>query len=339
MKLSQKLTNKVILIVLSLVTAFIIGQPNRNPNSAAMPGSNPFLFEKSLQNPVQRLIVKNPDFSPPVRIISAKVRKGAIKFGEKFIEDDDDWFRNLAIEVINESGRSVNFVEIGILFREATSDHKPPASWSIEFGDNPFKPNISPSSSARVTPIEPGKLQKIELSDADFGQLKYFLTIADFPASLHHIEVRVTAIGFVDGTAWQFGHMLRRDPKHPSGWSPPPPKVEEAPINAPGGSAQNRTAFFLKSKGFGNEAGWRFLNAAWNEPSIPTPVCGLAYSVQSSCNPQPPGCQYTLVQLDTGAYGNDILEPTTAPCRITINGTTVTCTFKLSVQAAACVAC
>ena len=245
MNVSATTLNRFFMMFTVLLAVLLLISPASSSRNDAMTLNLGSAVATSQENQGQRRVLKRSDFSPPVRISRVKTEKGPIKFDEAFIDYDDDWFKGFTVEVINESGKTINYIEIEIIFQQTTKDHKPPAIWTMAYGISPFKQQSAQASLGKVTPIPPGDPGEIELSDHDFGQLKYFLSLAGFPDSIDRLEVRVTALGFVDGTSWRFGQMLKRDPSHPSGWSPPSRKEDETPSpSSSDGSAQNRTAFF-----------------------------------------------------------------------------------------------
>lgn len=172
------------------------------------------------QQKEERVIEKRSDFSPPVKITLVKTKKGAVKFEEKFL-DDDEWLKGLTVRLANASGKTVTSINVEMTFsRPENQAQEPPAVWHLFYGFDPlwFKPEEA-IPSPQVKPILPGDTMEITLSDKNFDDLKLFLKEAKYPASVKKIELRVIGIGFSDGTVWN-GRMYRRDPKAPGGWSP-----------------------------------------------------------------------------------------------------------------------
>ena len=188
----------------------------------------------------QRVVHKKSDFSPPVDITVAKTRKGPIKFDGKFLEDDD-WFKGLTVSIANTSGKTVTFISVEISFnRPAEQSEELGAVWHLDYGDNPFRyQSESVMPPLRVKPVSPGDTVEIRLTDDDFDQIKLFLRDAKYPASFKAIELRITDLGFSDGTAWNAGRFNRRDSNSPWGWSPINPSPGKHPkVEQPEGSAQ-----------------------------------------------------------------------------------------------------
>jgi len=288
----------------------------------------------------QRVVHKKSDFSPPVDITLAKTKRGPIKFKESFL-DGDDWLRGLTVSVANASGKTVTFIGVEIFFkRPGEHSGEPGALWHLEYGDDPFRYQSETDMPAlRVKPVPPGGTVEIQLSDNDFDQMKIFLKEAKYPTSVNFIELRITDIGFSDGTAWNAGRMNRRDPKSPWGWSPIKPSGQAQPkVEQLKGSAQNRTADFLKISlnGLDQTKTWPFLKGVRLPPRVPQTNCAFTYPSSIECPPQISGCSYRIVKKYE-LTGNDTLEAQSEPCKITINGQTVTCTNVISTRAVRCV--
>ena len=118
--------------------------------------------------------------------------------------------------------RPVTYIGVEILFRRpAKQSEEPGAIWDLEYGDNPFhyksEKDMPP---LHVKPVLPGDTVEIHLSDNDFDQIKFFLKEAGYPPSVNFIELRITSLGFSDGTAWNAGRINRRDSTSPWGWTP-----------------------------------------------------------------------------------------------------------------------
>jgi hypothetical protein len=227
-----------------------------------------------------RVIIKKSDFDPPVKIVVMKTRKGEIKSGKPY-HDDDDWLQGLTVGLDNNSGKNLTYISVEVLLRRPDNQaHEPPGVWTLEYGDDPFhytsgelRPPVS------VKPIKDGESLEITLSGHDFDRVKTFLRELNYP-SLNGIEVRVSVIGFSDGTAWT-GRMMRRDSDSPFGWSPiEPPESKKPQFKEPKGSAQSGTANFLTLTFMHSAESETFKlpKATWTAaPSLSQSVWGLGF--------------------------------------------------------------
>ena len=318
-------------------TAHSVTEPERivmgkSMSSAAAP---------SQQQLRERRIDKVSHYSPPVKITVVKTKKKrSIRFEEKFV-DDDDWLKGLTVRLDNSSGKSFTYARIEVQFRRPQDQEQdPPAIWYLEYGDYPFRykteEEIPP---VRVKAVLPGESLEISLSDSDFNQLDLFLKDTRYFNGGNTIELRITDIGFTNGTVWSHGQILKRDPKSFWGWSPiTPGDGEQQPVEQPQGSARNRMASFLKIpvRGFHQDGGWSFVNAAWVTPPSMQAGCGDAFPSEVSCPPQPSECRYLKFQFTGSASRRDALIQAIVPCQITIGGQTLNCTTAQSIARIPC---
>ena len=173
-------------------------------------------------NHCSRMIIKESDLKPPVKISLIKTRKGAIETEKEFLDDDDDWFKGLTLRVVNNSKKPITYIGISLIFQRTQDQEQGlPAGWTLDYGLNPFRFKSEEAiPTPQVSPVLPGDSMEINLSDAEYNEIKRFLKDAGFPASVKKIEMNVIITGFSDGTAWNTGRMYRRDPQSPNNWIP-----------------------------------------------------------------------------------------------------------------------
>jgi hypothetical protein len=194
-----------------------------------------------------RIVTTQGSKSPPIEIAGVKSRKGDIETEKEFV-DDDDWLRGLTIRLANNSGKTVTFIGMELIFRR-TEDQSPglPAAWPLRKGIDPFSiQSAKRSDQPEVELALPGRDFEFVLSDVQYDEIKHFLKDIEFPDSIRKAEIQVVKIGFSDGTAWN-GRMYRRDPNNLKGpirgWTPLE-GVDGGRILQ--GGARNRTALFSR---------------------------------------------------------------------------------------------
>ena len=292
----------------------------------------------------ERRIDKLTDFSPPVTITLAKTKKkGSIRFKERFL-DDDEWLKGLTVRLDNNSGKSFRYIRVEVQFnRSEGQEQDPPAIWFLEYGDYPIRYKTEEEMPPlRVKPVLPGESLEISLSDSDFNQLDLYLKDARYSRGTNEIELRITNIGFSDGTIWNVGQILKRDPKSIWGWSPIKLRDGEQPlVEQPRGSARNRTAKFFEIpfQGFHRAGTSSFINAAWVTPPTPPsmqPDCGDAFPSEISCPPQPTGCFVQKFQFTGSINPPRKIVDALMPCQMTIGEETFTCASVTSKKAVPC---
>jgi hypothetical protein len=278
------------------------------------------------QQEEERLIERRSDFSPPVKITLTKTKKKAVKFDEKFL-DDDEWFRGLTVNVANASGKTVTYIDVGIIFpRPESQAQEHPAIWHLEYGSNPDMENSDPiNSPLKVKPILPGDTIEITLRDVSFDNIKTFLKNIKYPTSIKKIELSVMEVGFSDETLWSAGRMFHRDPNGPHGWSP----IKQPPRENSHGSARIRTANFLENSfaDFYKEK-IKYFGIVWITPQ-PQFSCGQASQVFRTPCASDSECRHN----DQDLYNYDPYNPDPLaeldyfyePCTAFVSGQYITC--------------
>lgn len=290
--------------------------------------------------PVQdRIIVKKADFNPPVSITIIKTKKkGMIQTNTRFL-DDDDWIRGLEVHIRNDSPKVVSYIGMELLFRRTNDQEQGlPAGWPFNYGPDPLRYESAESMPpSQVAPILPGKTVAMVLSDREYDEIKNFLKDIPFPKT-KRLELRVTKIGFGDGTRWSAGRIYRRDPNGYRGWS----LVDETdnrkpPVVQIRGSARNRAALFLKAAfDYDAREPFRFLNISRTKPALLQDECGRTTKASVSCNYPAYDCRYDEDELFGNPNPTEAVESFVTSCTTVIYGTTVTCKSVTSKKSVPC---
>lgn len=186
----------------------------------------------------------------PVSITKLKVKGTRVGFNQKFITDDDDWFRNLTVSVNNTSSKTVVFIDLMLTFpapegatqERAASDH-------MIYGHYPPPPGETGTLHPDQPPLKPGDRATLVLTD--YEGTRRFLDQVGKPKSIKEIEVRISEVVFDDGKKWSGGMLFRRDPNNPNIWLPEP---------MPRGSVKENPAQFMLAF---QETDFNFLSFDW----------------------------------------------------------------------------
>lgn len=267
----------------------------------------------------ERAIMKKTDFSPPARIKAVKTKGRSVPLSKRFV-DDDDWLKGLAVLVHNGSNKTISHIGIEMLFRPVGGGQQVPAGWFLNYGPNPFHYKTNDAIPASTVPnILPEGEIELNLSDAEFEDLKIFLKEAGFPDKIHVVEIRVNTIGFADGTAW-FGKMLKRDSGNRTGWTIV--DTSSGPLyqrQSPQGSARNRTAFFLTPINFlGALQPPKLLKAGVIGPLKPQTNCGNFVGTLLHCDSSenlPENCVYESLESFYNPNPNERQQIFQTQCR------------------------
>ena len=172
-------------------------------------------FQAFAQGNERTIITKN-DPRLPVKIMGVRTKGRNVESNRPFVENDD-WLRDLTVDVKNDSDKTVTFLQLEMFFPRPEPDvKKPGTSFTLDFGDNPFRyDSATAMPPLSVNPVSPGKNLEITLSDSRWSALNTLLIDTGFFVTTK-VQIRVNLIGFSDGTAWS-GQMMQRRPK--GGWT------------------------------------------------------------------------------------------------------------------------
>jgi hypothetical protein len=276
-----------------------------------------------------RIMVTKGHLRPPLEITVVKTQKREVEPDKEFV-DDDDWLRGLTIRLANNSGKTVTFMGMELIFWR-TEEQSPglPAAWPLRRGLDPF--SIGSANSPDQPEVElarPGGDLEFVLSDAQYDDIKRFLKDNDFPDSIKKVEIQVVKIGFSDGTAWN-GRMYRRDPKNIKGpirgWTSVDEVGWERPQRSLKGGARNRTAFFLDADSYDSEGHWNLRKSAWTESTPLFAECGEVFSIGRGCGNAPGiNCFYESGEMIPNG-SRDAKQPATKPCIFVLDGHEYSC--------------
>lgn len=165
----------------------------------------------------ERTIIIKDDGRSPIKIISVRTKGRKVESNRPLV-DDDDWLKELTVDVRNASDKTLTFLQLELFFpRPEPDDKKPGASFTLDFGDNPFSyDSAAAMPPLSVKPISPGEHLEITLTDNRLSALSTLLIDTGFFVA-SKLQIRLNLIGFSDGTAWS-GQMVQRQPK--GGWIP-----------------------------------------------------------------------------------------------------------------------
>lgn len=276
----------------------------------------------------ERLVEIRSDFDPPVKVAAVKTKKGQVKTDKKFL-DDDDWLRGITVSIANASDKTVTHVTIELLFHRPEGQTRlPPLVYPLTYGRSPFLPREAVPFT-QPEPLLPGNSRAIVLVDTEYNSLKEYLKEAKYPVSIKRLGVRVTEIGFSDGTAWTAGEMFRRAPDNPDKWIP----VEQLQ-----GSVLNHAAIFFGIKLYKFKARETSPLKAPVMKQEDEVVCGRPSPVFTlSCEIAGADCRYRQQELLDGPNPTVTLSLVLEPCRATFNGQVISCgTSRPSARAIPC---
>src|SRR6185503_12498769 len=167
--------------------------------------------------PNERKLIKSTWRNEPLKVSKVKVKKGAIELGRKFTDDSDDWLDGLTVTVKNTTSKDILGVDVSLtLFTKEGGDKVDDVPIQFPFSYGSDKTIVEDDSSEK--PIKPGHSVYITLSEDAYLMLKEGLARARYPRKFQHVELRIDAVLFADGTLWRKGYIFVRDPNDPTKW-------------------------------------------------------------------------------------------------------------------------
>ncbi|HEX8144327.1 MAG TPA: hypothetical protein VF553_17130 [Pyrinomonadaceae bacterium] len=152
----------------------------------------------------------------PLKILKLKVKGKQVNFNQSFITDDD-WFRDLTVNVENVSDKTIMFIDLRLTFPptgravRASSDH-------LLYGHYPPPPGETGTPHPDQPPLKPGDTATLVLPD--YEGTREFLNKTGHAQSIKEIQIGLEELVFTDGIKWRAGMLMQRDPNDPNSWIP-----------------------------------------------------------------------------------------------------------------------
>ena len=175
-------------------------------------GLSPFAStaQEQRERVIQRIALPNE----PVEVLEVEVGGRAVKLNSVFTAGRD-WLKGLKLKMKNVSEQPIVFAEIMIKIpKSGTMEH--PLGIPVRYGQLPPPPGEAVSTSA-PKPVSHGKVIELVLSDKTFNTAKSFLSEHQV-MEVGEVKMFGLMIIFDDGTGWNEGVRLRRDPSNPRKW-------------------------------------------------------------------------------------------------------------------------
>jgi len=171
----------------------------------ALAKSNVMAF---LQDPERIILQSKPHEKDPVEISDVKVKDKAVRLGEKFNEDGL-WVRDTTFKVLNKHKKPITYIQINIDFPEILHNGVM-MQHQMFFGRHPV---FDKPVSSKPLRIMPGESIKASL-DKEYDGIKKVIEFVD-PSKVNfvgRIILRLSEVGFEDGTIYSGGDIYRRNP-------------------------------------------------------------------------------------------------------------------------------
>jgi hypothetical protein len=151
----------------------------------------------------------------PVEITLAKTKKGVVKFGKPFNDEDNDWLKGFTLTAKNIYHKAITYIDVTYSFERPKDDVNRDQLRLVDtltYGRLASKPGDMQ--------LKPGESTDLVLTDSRHDFLKNVLVQAGYPPSIKHIKFYLAQVIFEDGTMWSLGYWYRRDPTNAENWIP-----------------------------------------------------------------------------------------------------------------------
>lgn len=217
----------------------------------------------------------------PVDELEVEVGGRPVKLNSVF-KAGQGWLKGLKVKAKNVSDRPIVFAEVYLnVPRLGTMEY--PFGIPLRYGQ---PPSLEPTQPSEHKPVPPGKVFKLSLSDQVFQTTTNFLAEHQV-TEVFEVKMARLMIVFDDGTAWNDGSRLHRDPSHPYRWVP----------DVPAGTAQTRRVI--------QKVSWSPPRKAGARPAWIDDVTYQCYTHFSS--------DYVLCGTQTGNHACIVMEYTPRP--------------------------
>jgi hypothetical protein len=172
----------------------------------------------------ERVVKKRNWHKEPVKVSKLKVKGHPVSPGRKFLEEDDNWFRDLNVDVKNISDKPILFLTFTLVlarpekYGTATPLAGSPYASDLTYGQDPLLPGVAAPPDQPI-PIMPGDSVKLVLTSAAYDRITASLNELKYSAGVKEIWLILGRVVFGDGTMWNAGHLLRPNPSSPHGYT------------------------------------------------------------------------------------------------------------------------
>jgi hypothetical protein len=168
----------------------------------------------------ERVIKKRSWRKEPVKISKLKVKGVLVGLKQKFLERDDNWFRDLNIDLKNTSDKPIVFVSFTLVlarpekYGSTTPIAGSPYASDLTYGRDPLLPGATAPQDQPI-PIMPNHRTSLVLSGAAYDRIISSLKELNYRTGVKEIWLILGRVVFGDGTMWNAGNLFRPDSSNP----------------------------------------------------------------------------------------------------------------------------
>src|SRR6266849_2502991 len=206
----SRLSISLVGLVVVVVTVLLLDSIGHARKSPAQDREKSLEIQRHANEPLELLDFKVSEQSHKDRI-KVKHRNGdGGREGLDRVEfkDTDDWFKRVRVRLRNVSGKPIIGMEAYLYFRLPDTELR-------------FRVRLSAQTEPRQTqPLDPGADNEPSVTDQSWARTANILAQYGKDPNLAAVTLSVETVGFGDGSQWDMGRILRRDPGDPQRWIP-----------------------------------------------------------------------------------------------------------------------
>ena len=111
----------------------------------------------------ERTIKRKTWRNEPLEILSVKIKGKKVDFNQAFLSQND-WFSRLTVSVKNISNKTINFIDLTLIF-PSSNEERNPASDHLIYGHYPPLPGETETLHPDQPPLQPGETATLVLED------------------------------------------------------------------------------------------------------------------------------------------------------------------------------
>lgn len=144
----------------------------------------------------------------PVKIVNLKIGKIPIESGKNF-SAQDDWLKDLTATVENSYGKTVSYVELGVIVMSPEGQENVfPYHYMFWLGNRRKQLD---KSVLKLGTVSDNKQADLSLPVKEYASIRASLDKIGHPAKVKKVLIQVEEVTFEDGTVWSMGRWYRID--------------------------------------------------------------------------------------------------------------------------------
>lgn len=207
----QRYIHITVISICLVISALALANTNLNGVIRFAKSTVPFL-PQTIEREVQQ---ERPNPKDPVELVEIKVQGKAVRIKEKFLEDAE-WIKKTGFKLKNRFSKTISYIQVNIDFPETETS-------GIMFQQQLFlgrHPVYGKPTQPQPLSLQPNESLDVSLA-SEFDSIKRMIERRHSPiGSISKILIRLSDVGFDDGTIYAAGAFFKKNPdtNSPNKW-------------------------------------------------------------------------------------------------------------------------